>query len=117
MASPRQYLKRLAVRTAAKTILVAVTGIDWIGAAENYIELHAGASCHLVHVPMNTIERRLDPELFVRIHRSLIVNITRIRELQPAAHGEYVITLTDGVRLQSGRAYSDRLRALATNPF
>jgi two-component system LytT family response regulator len=117
MASPPRYLKRLAVRTAGKILLVDSDDVDWIGAAENYVELHAGRSCHLVHVPMNTIERRLNPEVFLRIHRSLIVNVTRIRELQPAAHGEYVLTLAGGVRLQSGRAYSEKLRALATNPF
>jgi two-component system LytT family response regulator len=117
MTSPRQYLKRLAVRTAAKTRLIEVADIDWIGAAENYVELHAGVTSYLVHVPMNTIERRLDPNLFLRIHRSVIVNVTRIREMEPVSHGEYVVTLDGGVRLQSGRAYSDSLRALATNPF
>jgi two-component system LytT family response regulator len=117
IASPPRYLKRIAVRAASKTVLVETGDIDWIKAAENYVELHAGRACHMVHVPMNTIERRLDPEVFLRIHRSLIVNVTRIRELQPAAHGEYVLTLAGGVRLQSGRAYSDKLRDLATNPF
>jgi two-component system, LytTR family, response regulator len=117
MAPARQYLKRLAVRAAAKTLLVEVADIDWIGAAENYVELHAGSARHLVHVSMNAIEQRLDPEVFLRIHRSLIVNVSRIRELEPMAHGEYVVTLTSGARLQSSRAYSEKLRALATNPF
>ena len=117
IVSPPRWLKRIAVRAAGRTLLVDTGEIDWIGAAENYVELHAGRACHLVHVPMNTIERRLDPEVFLRIHRSLIVNVTRVRELQPAAHGEYVLTLAGGVRLQSGRAYSEQVRALATNPF
>jgi two-component system LytT family response regulator len=117
MAPARQYLKRLAVRAAAKTLLVEVANIDWIGAAENYVELHAGPARHLVHVSMSAIEQRLDPDVFLRIHRSLIVNVTRIRELEPLAHGEYVLTLTSGVRLQSSRAYSEKLRVLATNPF
>jgi len=81
------------------------------------VELHVGRSGHLVHVAMNTVEGRLDPELFLRIHRSVIVNVSRIRELEPAAHGEYVVTLTNGVRLQSGRAFSEKLKTLATNPF
>jgi len=117
IALPPQHLKRVAVRTAGKTLLVEVKDIDWIGAAENYVELHVGRAAHLVHVPMNTIERRLDPEAFLRIHRSVIVNISRIRELQSAAHGEYVLTLANGVRLQSGRAYSEKVRGLANNPF
>ena len=67
---------------------------------------------------MNTIAKSLDPDVFLRIHRSIIVNTTRIKELQPAGpHGEYVITLQSGVRLQSGRTYSEKLRAMAENPF
>ena len=117
MASPSNYVKRLAVRSAGKTAFVDVEEIDWFEAAENYVELHAGKASHLLHVPMNTLEKYLDPELFLRVHRSTIVNISRIRELQPALHGEYDITLHNGVRLQSGRSYNARLRALAANPF
>jgi two-component system LytT family response regulator len=117
MAAPHRYLKRLAVRSAGKTVFVEVEDVDWIEAAENYVQLHAGRSGHLIHVAMNTLEKSLDPEIFQRIHRSVIVNIRRIKELQPALHGEYVITLQNGVRLQSGRMYHDKLKALATNPF
>lgn len=117
MASPRRYVKRLAVRSAGKTIFVEVEEIDWIEAAENYVQLHTGRASHLVHVAMTALEKSIDPEVFLRIHRSVMVNVTRIKELQPAQHGEYVITLTDGVRLQSGRAYSEKLKSLAANPF
>jgi two-component system LytT family response regulator len=68
-------------------------------------------------VTMNTLEKSLDPEIFLRIHRSTMVNVKRIKALQPAAHGEYLVTLQDGVRLQSGRSYSEKLRALTANPF
>jgi two-component system LytT family response regulator len=111
------HVKRLAIRTAGKTIFVDVEEVEWIEAAENYVELHAGRQTHLLHVPMNTIEKSLDPELFVRIHRSLIVNVRRIREMQAVQHGEYAITLENGVRLQSGRTFHARLKALAENPF
>ena len=117
IASPRSYVKRLAVRSAGKTLFVDVEDVDWIEAAENYVEVHAGRVTHLLHVTMNTLEKSLDPEIFLRIHRSIIVNLGRIKNLQSDAHGEYVITLRDGVRLQSGRTYSGRLRALANNPF
>ncbi|MGH9629238.1 MAG: LytR/AlgR family response regulator transcription factor [Bryobacteraceae bacterium] len=117
IASPHRYVKRLAVRSAGKTVFVDVEDLEWIEAAENYVQLHAGRSGHLLHVTMNGLEKSLDPEMFLRIHRSVIVNIKRIRELQPALHGEYVVTLSDGVRLQSGRAYSQKLKALAANPF
>jgi two-component system, LytTR family, response regulator len=117
IASPQNYLKRLAVRSAGKTVFVDVAGLDWVQGAENYVELHSGQVSHLLHVTMNTLEKSLDPEIFLRIHRSIILNLGRIRDLQPGAHGEYLITLRDGTRLQSGRTYADRLRALANNPF
>lgn len=117
IAAPRQSLKRLAVRSAGKTIFVDVVDIDWIEAAENYVQLHAGRADHLLHVTMNTLEKSLDAELFLRIHRSVIVNVKRIKEMQPVMHGEYVITLANGVRLQSGRSYTDRVKMLAENPF
>jgi two-component system LytT family response regulator len=121
LASPNRYVKRLAVRSAKKTSFVAVEEIDWIQAAENYVELHLGHSSgrasHLLLVTMNTLEAALDPAMFLRIHRSMIVNVQRIRELEPASHGEYVIHLESGTRLQSGRTYHDRIRALTANPF
>lgn len=117
IASPARYLKRLAVRTAGKIILVDVADIEWIEAAENYVQLHTSRGAHLLHVTMATLEKSLDPAVFLRIHRSVIVNLTRIRELQPVMHGEYAITLASGARLQSGRSYSERLKALAANPF
>jgi two-component system LytT family response regulator len=117
IVSPRRHMKRLAVRSAGKTVFVDVEEIDWIDAAENYVQLHCGRTVHLLHVPMNTLEKSLDPEIFLRIHRSTIVNVGRIKDLQPGPHGEYVLTLRSGVRLQSGRTYQEKLRALTANPF
>jgi two-component system LytT family response regulator len=117
IGAPRRSLKRLAVRTAGKTFFVDVDDVDWIEAAENYVKLHVGRSSHLLHVTLSALEKSLDPEAFVRIHRSMIVNTRRIKELEPALHGEYVVTLHDGVRLRSGRTYSETLRALSENPF
>jgi two-component system LytT family response regulator len=117
IVSPRSYLKRLAVRSAGKTAFVDVEDVDWMEGAENYVELHAGQVSHLLHVTMNILEKSLDPEMFLRIHRSIIVNLGRIKNVQSGAHGEYVVTLRDGARLQSGRTYSGRLRALVNNPF
>jgi two-component system, LytTR family, response regulator len=117
IASPRRSLRRLAVRSSGKTTFVDVEDIDWIEATENYVQLHAGHAKHLLHVTMNALEKSLDPETFARIHRSVIVNIRRIKELQAATHGEYVVTLGSGVRLQSGRAYHEKLKALSANPF
>lgn len=117
LASSRRYVRRLAVRSGGKTVLVDVEDVDWMEGAENYVALHAGRASHLLHVTMNTLERSLDPARFLRVHRSIIVNIARIMELQSDPHGEYVIGLRDGTRLKSGRTYSNRLRALVNNPF
>jgi two-component system LytT family response regulator len=116
VASPRRPIKRLAVRSAGKTIFAEVEDIDWIEAAENYVQLHCGKTDHLLHMPISTLEKSLDPEVFLRIHRSIIVNVGRIRQLEPGAHGEYVITLRSGARVRSSRTYNDRLRALMANP-
>ena len=117
LASPRRHISRLAVRSAGKTAFVDVEDIDWIKAAENYVELHTGSKTHLLHVALNTLEKSLDSEMFLRIHRGLIVNVRRIKELAPAFHGEYVITLHNGAQLQSGRMYHEKLKTLAANPF
>ena len=117
LASPRHYAKRLAVRSGGKVMLVDVEDIDWMEANENYVQLHTARASPLLHVTMQALEKSLDPEVFVRVHRSIMVNIRRIKELQPVSHGEYVITLHSGVRLQSGRVYHDKLKALAMNSF
>ena len=117
IASPQRDLKRLAVRSPGKTYFVNVSEIDWINAAENYVELHAGDATHLVHVKMNALEASLDPAMFLRIHRSIIVNIGRIKELHSASHGEFMVLLKNGTRLQSSRTYHAKLKALTANPF
>jgi two-component system, LytTR family, response regulator len=117
MANPSAYAKRLAVRSGTRTLFVPVGDIEWIQAAENYAEVHSGDRCHLLQATMKTMEASLDPEMFLRIHRSLIVNVGRIKELQPAGHGEYVVVMRSGVRLQSSRSYHEKLKALGSNPF
>jgi two-component system LytT family response regulator len=117
IASPPRYLNRIAVLSAGKTSFIYVEDVDWIRAAENYAELHVAQSSHLLHVPMNTLEKSLDPQIFVRIHRSFIVNLRRVKEIQPASHGEYMLMLQSGLRLQSGRTYHERIKALIANPF
>lgn len=117
IASPSRHLNRIAVLSAGKTSFLYVKDVDWIRAAENYVELHVAQASHLLHVTMNTLEKSLDPEIFVRIHRSLIVNLRRIKEVQPMSHGEYMLLLHNGARLQSGRTYHERIKALIANPF
>jgi two-component system, LytTR family, response regulator len=117
IAFPQRYLKRVAVQSADKASFICLEDVDWIRAAENYVELHVGQAGNLLHVTMNTLEKSLDPETFLRIHRSLIVNLQRIKEIQPAGHGEYRLLLSGGTRLHSGRTYHERIRALVASPF
>ena len=117
IASPPRRLTRFAVRSGERTIFVPVEDADRIEAFQNYVRLHAGETTHLLHVPMNTVESVLDPERFLRIHRSHIVNIQRIAQLWSMAHGQYLIELRSGLRLQSGRTYGDKIRRVLSNPF
>ncbi len=117
VANPPRPLERFAVRSGERTIFVPVEEVEWLEAFQNYIRLHAGHATHLLHVPMNTIETVLDPRIFLRIHRSHIVNVRRIAQLWSIAHGQFVVELRSGQRLQSGRTYSERIRRTLTNPF
>jgi len=117
VARPPRRLARFAVRSGERTIFVPVDDIDHIEAFQNYVRLHLGETTHLLHVPMNTIEAVLDPERFLRVHRSHIVNVQRIKQLWSLAHGQYVIELRSGLRLQSGRTYGDKIRHVLANPF
>jgi two-component system LytT family response regulator len=111
------YLNRIAVRGAGGTRFVETKDVDWLKAAENYVELHTERDCCLVEATMAEIAKRLDPARFVRIHRSVIVNAERIRTVQPASHSEYLVTLASGMRLRSGRTYRETMQRLISNPF
>jgi two-component system, LytTR family, response regulator len=101
---------RFAIKTPQGALLVDADDVDWVEAAGNYVRLRAGAQSHLLSETISGLENRLDPLKFLRIHRSRIVNMERIKLLRPLFHGEYEIVLKDGTRLTSGRAYSERIR-------
>jgi two-component system LytT family response regulator len=109
----RQFLERLVVKSGGRVFFLRVDEIDWIEAAGNYLRL--GQDVHLMRETMKGIETKLDPDRFVRIHRSIIVNTDRIRELQPWFHGEYVLILLDGTRLTSSRNFDDGLKRMLKN--
>lgn len=115
LGEEKRYLERIAVKSNGRVLLLAVDEIDCIEAADNYVKLNAGREAHLLHATMNSLESRLDPQRFLRIHRSTIVNITRIRELYPMFHGEYRVILRNGTELTSGRSYRNRLQKLIEN--
>jgi two-component system LytT family response regulator len=105
----RRGPERLVLKSAGRTFFVRIGDIDWIEAAGNYVRLHVGKEDHLLRESLTALEHRLDGRRFVRIHRSTIVNLERIRELQPAFHGDYVITLHDGTELTLSRTCRDQL--------
>jgi two-component system LytT family response regulator len=105
-----QHLERFVVKTSGRVFFVRSSEIEWIEAAGNYVKLHAGADTHLFRETMNAVEDKLDPDLFFRIHRSHIVNIERVRELQPWFNGEYVVCLKSGARLTLSRGYREKLQ-------
>jgi two-component system LytT family response regulator len=110
-------LERIVLKSAGRISFLSVDEIDWIEAADNYVQLHAGRETHLVHGTLGKLEASLDPEKFLRVHRSVIVNLARIRTLEPLFHGEYRIVLDSGDEVTSGRTYRDRLERLVKNAF
>ena len=112
LAKKTTYLKRLAVKTGGQVFFLNVEEIDWIEAAGNCAGLHIKQKMHLIRETMSDLEARLDPALFLRIHRSTIVNRDRIKTLKSLANGDYLLTLHDGTRLPSSRSYRARVQAL-----
>lgn len=102
-------LRRLTVEHGHSYRLLDVGDIDWIQAAGNYVEIHAGECRHLLRMTLTKLENDLDSERFTRIHRSTIVNLSRIAEIEPHWRGGYRVVLVDGTRLRLGRTYQERL--------
>lgn len=113
---PRKYLERMVVKSGGRVYFVVAEDIDWIEAAGNYVELHVGDERHLIRWTMKTLGQQLDPADFLRVHRSAIVNIRRIKELQPWFNGDYVIILDTGAQITSGAAYRESLKRLLETP-
>ncbi|MCY1023872.1 LytR/AlgR family response regulator transcription factor [Pyxidicoccus sp. MSG2] len=103
------YLERLAVKEAGRVLLVPVEQIDWAEAEDYYVQVHVGGRAHLLRQSLRELEAQLDPRRFLRIHRSTLVNLERVKELQPLFHGEFWVLLHDGRRLKLSRSYRDRL--------
>jgi len=107
-----KHLERLVVKSGGRIFFLGVSEIEWIEAADNYVELHVGKQSHLIRQTLVALEARLDPEQFVRIRHSTIVNITKVKELRPSARGEFDVVLRSGAVLESSRRYRKRLAAV-----
>jgi two-component system LytT family response regulator len=112
LSGAQRYLERLVIRSTGRVFFLKVDDVDWIEAAGNYLNIHLGNEAHLLRETMNSLESQLDPRKFVRIHRSTLVNIERIKELSPLFHGDYIVTLKNGSRLTLSRSYREKLDTL-----
>jgi two-component system LytT family response regulator len=101
--------QRIAIRKNGRVFLVTIEEIDWIEAADNYVSLHCGGETHVLRETIREMEARLDPARFVRVHRSAIVNIDRIKELQPWFRGDYRVILLDGTVLTLTKSHREKL--------
>jgi two-component system, LytTR family, response regulator len=104
-----QSRERIAVRQNGRVLFIVLDEIDWIEAADNYVCLHCGAETHVLRETMSEVEARLGPARFVRIHRSAIVNIDRIKELQPWFRGDFHVILRDGTKLTLTKTHRENL--------
>jgi two-component system LytT family response regulator len=107
--SEPKFLKRIAVKSGERTVFLPTDDIDWVATAGNYLELHVGKQRHLIRERMCELEAKLDPSKFVRIHRLSLINIERVKELQPLFNGDYVVILHTGARLTLSRTYREKL--------
>lgn len=108
--APRR-IERFAVRTRDRYVIVPAAEVRWIGSAGNYAELHVAGATHLVRVTLQDLEAGLDPQRFARIHRGALVRVDCVREVIPAAHGDFDVLLDDGEVLKLSRRYRSRLLA------
>lgn len=104
--------ERIAIRSGDRVLYLRTADIDWIEAADDLVRLHVGKQVYDHRATMSQIEQRLPSSRFLRIHRSTIVNVERIREFQPWFQGDWILVLADGTRLQSGKSYRKRIREL-----
>lgn len=108
----RSYLVRIPIRHAGKIILVSIGDVIWIEAAADYINIHTAKEKFITRESIGEIETQLEPTRFVRIHRSSIINIQHIKELQTNHHGDYTVLLDNGTSLPVGRNYKENLARL-----
>jgi two-component system LytT family response regulator len=108
----RPEADRIAIRSGGSVALVKAGTIDWVEAADNYVCLHCGSETHVVRETMNSFERKLDSKQFVRVHRSAIVNLDRIKAIQPWLRGDYQVILQDGTRLSLSRTHREKVKNL-----
>ncbi len=113
----KSFLTRFMIRSGGRVSFIKAADVDWISADDYYIKLHVAGKSHLLRISMNELEEKLDPQRFLRIHRSTIINFDRVKELHQHPNGEYVVVLKDGTELKLSRSRRERLEELLTNDY
>jgi two-component system LytT family response regulator len=112
-----KHLERIVIKSNGRIFFLKSEESDWIEAEGNYVRIHTGKESYLIRETITSLESQLNPKKFLRIHRSTIVNIDRIKELQPWFHGDYRILLKDGTQLTMSRSYREKLHELLGKPY
>jgi two-component system LytT family response regulator len=110
-------LTRIVVKEGDRILFLKVDDVDWIEAADYYAKIHVGTSTYLIRETLANLEMQLDPERFIRIHRSTIVNLDRVQEMQPWFHGAFVVILVDGTELRLSRSRREHLQSRLQQTF
>lgn len=108
----KEPLERVVIKSGGRIYFLKVEEIDWVEGAGDYLSLHSGSQTHLIRETMGNFHAKLDPQKFLRIHRSTIVNVERIKDIRALYKGEYLITLTSGIGLKASRGYRHELQQL-----
>jgi two-component system LytT family response regulator len=110
LLAQQRFAERLVVRQSGRLVVIPIDDIDWIESADNYVRIHQRQLRYLLREPIKSIEQRLDPRRFARAHRSAIVNLARVQELEALAGGDYSILLSTGARITLSRTYRESFR-------
>jgi len=108
----QEPIERVVIKSGGRIYFLKTEEIDWVEGAGDYLTLHSGSQTHLIRETMGNFYAILNPQKFLRIHRSTIVNIERIKDIRPVYKGEYVITLTSGISLKASRGYRHEIQSL-----
>ena len=113
----RVIFERIIVSRRGKKIIINVNDIDWIQASDNYVTIHTGSQSNMLREKISILEKKLNPDKFVRIHRSVIVNVDRIKEFEPVSRGNYEVVLKNNVRLTLTKNYRSKLNKFFPHDF
>jgi len=106
------YTARIVFKSRGRILFLPVSDIRWIGAEENYVRICTGTESHLLRETMTSIEQRLDPQSFLRVHRSAIVNLRYVKEVRTESRGDFIVHLVNGQKLTMSRSYHARIGEL-----